>query len=707
MKSKFAKICTASLSVLGILGTFSSCDNGMLSSYDASSAVVKESRSLSISANIEKPFGLVASVPSDNTVALAWGHPFSMPDSWEIYVDGEKVLDVTEFRQTEFFVYSGKHVIGIAAVKNGQRSLAEEISVTVRGEAAPAAGGIVSGGTYKIISSVSSLSLDSDNWGKTNGTNVCQWAYGNNQANQQWKIVSVGDGYFYIENVYSHLVVDVEDVSMKEGANVHMWEYVGGANQVWKFESLDDGTYKIVNKNSGLVLDVSAASVVNGANIQQWTWNGTGAQRWKLEKIDSSVAVPGAPVEAPTETPVETPAETPVETPNNQGYIPNPSVNLPSVISKSTAGEFQKLVPLKNGMQLTYQFENCTNGAWRDDQIFIYVICMNSNNQWCYGTPDGTLIPIGDTRSSAWQYTLAQVKNTGFQMPFASAGRIYYSYGKPLEMWGMRGGVVLPSLSNENDPNYKTYYDWLEYTIAPNGLWVNTTQVDQFCFPVLMNVYDKDGKVLQTGITKSRNDLFRTFKNEMPDEFDTLVNEYRIVAPCKSAFDERTKGAYGSYFDAYVTQVWNKWASEKATVTHPQGKFILSGNGKDLNFECIESYGSLCKVGSVYTIHGKPTTSEVFEGYGTLASGNPMELALEAWICAALNRHVAHMTPDVYWNNAQYYYNDGPCNFYSKFWHDHSERGGLAYGFCYDDVNDQSATTFTTNYRGIVVKLGF
>ena len=33
--------------------------------------------------------------------------------------------------------------------------------------------------------------------------------------------------------------------------------------------------------------------------------------------------------------------------------------------------------------------------------------------------------------------------------------------------------------------------------------------------------------------------------------------------------------------------------------------------------------------------------------------------------------------------------------------------GAQAYGFCYDDVNDQSATTFTTNARGVVVRLGF
>ena len=147
--------------------------------------------------------------------------------------------------------------------------------------------------------------------------------------------------------------------------------------------------------------------------------------------------------------------------------------------------------------------------------------------------------------------------------------------------------------------------------------------------------------------------------------------------------------------------------SKSQIVTHPQGKFILTGDGNNLYFRCIEAYGTIAAAGQTYVIHGKPTTSEVFEGYGVLASGNPMELALEAWICAALNRHVAHLEPDAYWNNASAYYNAGPCNYFSKFWHDHSERGGLAYGFCYDDVNDHSATTFTTNARGVVVRLGF
>jgi hypothetical protein len=247
----------------------------------------------------------------------------------------------------------------------------------------------------------------------------------------------------------------------------------------------------------------------------------------------------------------------------------------------------------------------------------------------------------------------------------------------------------------------------LEFSVAGNGTWVNTTQVDQFGFPVLIHVYDKDGSLQTTGISKSRSEIFNSFIDEMPSEFDTLVNEYRILAPCQGAFDERTNGLYKDYYKDYVDEVWNHWKENTAIVEHPQGKFELSGDGENLYFKCIEVIqAAMCELNKVYTIYGKPKNSERFEGAGNLDSGNPMEKALEAWICAALNRHVAELDPSE-WNSASNYYQKAPMNYYSKFWHDHSENNGLAYGFCYDDVNDQSATTYSGNIRAVVIKLGF
>ena len=682
-KLKTAVCAGAAVIALGLSG----CSNltydvsNELSHISSRSVYVDES--VVVDSSIAAPFGLVADVSEDNLIRLTWGCPSVMPDKWYIYLDGKKVDETSILKQIEVSSYSGNHVIAVAAVKNGRRSEAEGLEVAVKGKSAPVENntGLVSGATYKIISKCSGKSLDNDNWQTEAGSNVHQWEYGNDQENQQWILTQNSDGSWVITNVYSGLALDAAGWGTTDGTNVFQWTVNGNQNQHWNI-SKEGSYYKILNAYSGLALDVSAASVENGANIQTWTWNGTDAQLWELTKLSGGT------------TPV----------------IPEPPVNPepPYYDGKGISRDTNDvLVARNNGMKLTYQFQNYTHGAFADNEIYIYTICMNSNNVWCYARPDGALIPIGSTESSAWQYTLADLKNTGMQMPLAHSGRIYYSYGKPLYMKGDGNGVVLPSLSNPSDPNYETYFDWLEFTVSDNGFWVNTTQVDQLGFPVLMNVYDNDGRVQQTGISKSREEIWNLFRSEMPAEFKTLVSDYRIFAPCKAGFDERSGGAYGNYFDAYVTETWNTIASKSQTVTHPQGKFIMTGDGTNIYFRCIEAYGTIASAGQTYTIYGKPRTSEVFEGYGVLASGNPMELALEAWICAALNRHVAHMEPDAYWNNAAAYYNAGPCNYFAKFWHDHSERGGLAYGFCYDDVNDQSATTFTTNARAVVVRLGF
>lgn len=692
MKKVRTAIC-AGITALAL--SFSGCSNLI---YDVSSqSTVSASRSvvvdgsLSIDSSIAIPFGLVVDVSQDNLIRLAWGCPSVKPDAWYIYLDGQKVDETSVLKQVEVEAYSGNHVIAVAAVKNGRRSEAEGIEVNVKGNPAPSgnSSGLVSGATYKIIAKCSGKSLDNDNWQTAPGSNVHQWGYGDNQANQQWILRQNSDGSWKIINLYSKLALDAANWGTTDGTNVLQWTDLNNRNQDW-FITKEGSYYKIINAYSGLALDVSAASQEDGANVQTWTWNGTDAQLWELTNLSGSNGVePGNP----------NPGDP--ENPGNPGNPVNPSDRGIPIDTNDT------LVPRNNGMKVTYQFQNHTRGAFADNQIYIYIICMNQNNVWCYARPDGALIPIGTSSSDTWQYTLADVKNSGFQIPLSHSGRIYYSYGKPLVMWGNGNGVVLPSLSNPADPNYETYFDWLEYTVAEHGFWVNTTQVDQLGFPVLMNVYDNDGRVQQTGISVKREKIWEAFRAEMPNEFKTLVSDYRIFAPCKGAFDNRTGGAYGNYFDAYVTETWNTIASKSQTVTHPQGKFILTGDGNNLYFRCIEKYGEIATAGQTYVIRGKPTTSEVFEGYGVLASGNPMELALEAWICAALNRHVAHLEPDAYWNNASAYYNAGPCNYFSKFWHDHSERGGLAYGFCYDDVNDQSATTFTTNARGVVVRLGF
>ena len=104
---------------------------------------------------------------------------------------------------------------------------------------------------------------------------------------------------------------------------------------------------------------------------------------------------------------------------------------------------------------------------------------------------------------------------------------------------------------------------------------------------------------------------------------------------------------------------------------------------------------------TVYKVD-KPTTQDVLEGKGAFDRGNGVEKAIEAQLCAAFNRGVA-TEPDKYYKVSEYYKNS-INNFYAGFFHRHSVVG-LAYGFCYDDVNDQSTLLQYNKADALVIDL--
>ena len=81
-----------------------------------------------------------------------------------------------------------------------------------------------------------------------------------------------------------------------------------------------------------------------------------------------------------------------------------------------------------------------------------------------------------------------------------------------------------------------------------------------------------------------------------------------------------------------------------------------------------------------------------------------MQLQLENQICSAINRGV--LTNPANWTNVAAYYGSTPANFYSQFWHKHS-LGGLAYGFSYDDNNNQSTTITTQQPEHMAFGIGW
>ena len=157
MKKAKIAICAG---VAAIALSFSGCSN---LGYDVSNeTVLSASRSVSvdgsvsIDSSIAIPFGLVADVGENNLIRLAWGCPSVMPDKWYIYLDGQKVDETSILKQVEIECYAGNHVVAVAAVKNGKRSEAEGIEVTVKGTSAPVenSSGLVSSRTRTSYSSI-------------------------------------------------------------------------------------------------------------------------------------------------------------------------------------------------------------------------------------------------------------------------------------------------------------------------------------------------------------------------------------------------------------------------------------------------------------------------------------------------------------------------------------------------------------------------
>ena len=137
MKKTVKVFAAASIAVL--LGSlFASCSSGLSiieeSAYENTRSVIVNDQ-IAVTSAIAKPFGLVADTSTENIIRLTWGSPSVPVDSWNIYLDGNKVDNTSILKQIEIKSYSGEHVVAVAALKNGKRSEAEGITVTVKGTA--------------------------------------------------------------------------------------------------------------------------------------------------------------------------------------------------------------------------------------------------------------------------------------------------------------------------------------------------------------------------------------------------------------------------------------------------------------------------------------------------------------------------------------------------------------------------------------------
>jgi hypothetical protein len=277
-------------------------------------------------------------------------------------------------------------------------------------------------------------------------------------------------------------------------------------------------------------------------------------------------------------------------------------------------------------------------------------------------------------------------------LPLAS-GRIYLSVGSPvwLRVDEATGGLVQPDPANPGDPNRDLHYDWIELTLDGSGFHGNTTCVDQFGLPLTLAVTDRgdpEHPLGPVGLTEARTALFQAWRATMPPTFQDLANPAgsRILAPAHGAFGPA--GAGRDYLRGYIERMWARYRARPLVLKVDAGTFTGRVDAGD-RFVFTRAGDA-----AEYVIAAKPTTQEAFLGDGVLAQGNGTERMLGAQLAALLNRHLLER-PGA-WRDASAYYQGEPCNHYAQFWHQHG-LGHRAYGFAYDDVNDQSSSLATAN----------
>jgi hypothetical protein len=353
-------------------------------------------------------------------------------------------------------------------------------------------------------------------------------------------------------------------------------------------------------------------------------------------------------------------------------------------------------------------FQNNTRSVWTNSQLYVTFLGQVTPGQWSYLKPDGTVTHINHLDATApnhltkngvnyanMSFTLAQASTVTFPSHI-EGGRIYLSINSPMYIpispddagWGG------PDLLNPNDPNANVYFDWYElgYIFGVTGFGGNTTQVDQFGFPMTARLQQTSTGYDQTvGITQTRDQVFAGYQSSVGTAFQGLSNTYRIVAPRSSAAFQ-PGGAQASYMQAYIDQVWNYYTTNTWT---------LNDLGQSYTGHVVNGVLTGTKNNGASFSVPKPTTADVFMCAGALAvpnnlGGNDTTREVGRDFCAAFNRGVALNPNTADWFTASKYYLTNPKNDYAKYVHSISI-DNRSYAFAYDDVNDQSSVKILGN----------
>ena len=343
----------------------------------------------------------------------------------------------------------------------------------------------------------------------------------------------------------------------------------------------------------------------------------------------------------------------------------------------------------------TLPFEVTNNSGRSDVRLYVVGVDLQTNqlgyvdaggvfHSWTLPSA-GSPVPAPDISingpSDGAQATLG--------IPRDVSGRVYFSFGAPLTFQLVSGGLVQPAPWSPSDPNADVLFDWSEFTYSASGIWLNSSQVDQFAAPHEVIATGTDGQIQTAGamVAGGRQRVIDTIRS-LPDFARSVVTAadgsvLRVLAPGKAT----AAGLMSTtYLDPAIQAAWNRYRSDTLTV-QPFGSGQAGYAGHTRGDQLVFTDTS----GDTVASFARPSTQDVWDCAGALAAPNdPVVGPIARTLCAALQRGTLATVPVQPGTDPSTFYRSAPANLYSAAIHANMA-DGLAYGFAFDDVGDQES----------------
>ncbi|MEU0287581.1 glycoside hydrolase family 64 protein [Streptomyces sp. NPDC006147] len=289
-------------------------------------------------------------------------------------------------------------------------------------------------------------------------------------------------------------------------------------------------------------------------------------------------------------------------------------------------------------------------------------------------------------------------QSTTIRVPKFS-GRIYFSYGRKMDFRLTTGGLVQPAVQNPTDPNRDILFNWSEYTLNDDGLWINSTQVDMFSAPYTVGVQRGDGTTVSAGRLRpgGYNGVFNALRGQSGGWANLIQtrSDGTVLRALSPLYGVETGALPASVMDDYVNRVWQKYTGTDLVVTpfadRPDVRYAGRVSGGVLRF--TDTSGNLA------TTFQKPDASSVFGCHRLLdAPNDQVRGPISRTLCAGFNRTTLLANPHQPDRSAAGFYQEPVTNHYARIVHAHMA-DGKAYGFAFDDVGHHESLVHDGNPR--------